>query len=188
MAVQVVTSGDIGDGLAIADGKLQVKLGAGLVLDDAAVAVDQAALTPTVEMSLTGEVITVTVNGVSADQDLTSVVTDLYGTPAFTEAVQDAVGQAVMAGAGITYDDVMNALYTTLGSTVIDGWGLYVDENDNHLKVGWDPATPLPIEVTELGIKVGTPTALQIIAALNEDELLVDVQDLGGTHLFYGIA
>lgn len=119
-------------------------------------------------------------NGVSTDagQVLTNG-TD--GRPFLdAEAIQDAVGQAILAGLGITYDDALNAISATAASwtypqsvqnaagviTLVNdaaapGASMYYGTNPAGTK-GWYatplPATAAPINDSVAGAVVGTST------------------------------
>lgn len=74
---------------------------------------------------------------------------------AFVEAVQDAIGVAALAGAGITYDDVANTISTTLGNiTFGDGLNYAADV----VSVKPDTSSPYTVGVTSAGVSV-TPVA-----------------------------
>ena len=72
---------------------------------------------------------------------------------AFVEAVQDAIGTAALAGAGITYDDVANAISTSLGNITF-GDGLNYNTGTNTVAVQSDPASPMPVTVSAAGVSV----------------------------------
>lgn len=114
---------------------------------------------------------------------------------AFIEAVQDAVGQAILSGAGITYDDVANAISTTIGNIAFgDGLAL----TGSILSVLPDPASPSTVTVGPAGVNVipGISTDTGNMAVLGTDNKVlvdtasiialatVDVCDAFGVHMF----
>ena len=75
-----------------------------------------------------------------------------YTDTAFIEGVQDAVGQAILAGSGITYDDVADSISSVLGNLVA-GNGIQVT-GGNQISVVADPASPSTVTVGAAGISV----------------------------------
>ena len=72
---------------------------------------------------------------------------------AFVEAVQDAVGSAIAAGAGITYDDVADSISSALGNIAF-GDGLNYDTGAKIVTVKPDPASPSTVAVSAAGLSV----------------------------------
>lgn len=115
----------------------------------------------------------------------------------FKEAVQDAIGAAALAGAGVTYDDVANAISTNLGNIAF-GDGLNYDTTANVVTVKPDTSSPSLVEVSTAGVKVTTGISSDTgnLAALGTDNKVfvdpagipplatVDVQDVFGVHLY----
>ncbi len=93
-----------------------------------------------------------------------------WTNPAFVEAVQDAIGQAALAGAGITYDDVANAISTSLGNITF-GSGLNFNAGTDTVSVLPDPASPALITVTAAGVSV------QATVSTDSGNLLVNGAD-----------
>ena len=88
----------------------------------------------------------------------------------FIEAVQDAVGQGVLAGAGIQYDDVANAISSSLGNLAFNA-GLIYDDVAKTVAVKPDPASPSPVTATAAGVSVTTGISADAgnLAALGAD-------------------
>lgn len=99
---------------------------------------------------------------------------------AFVEAVQDAVGSAALAGAGITYDDVSNAISTNLGNITF-GNGLNYDAGGNVVTVLPDPSSPNTVSVSAAGVSVNQTVSADAgnLATIGTDNrLLVDPADV----------
>lgn len=89
----------------------------------------------------------------------------------FVEAVQDAIGAAILQGAGVTYDDVANAISTSLGNITF-GDGLAYDAGTNTVSVRPDPASPSTISVSPAGLSVDAATqATDIVCDLAGNQL-----------------
>jgi hypothetical protein len=129
-----------------------------------------------------------------------------WADPDFVEAVQDAVGQAILsaAAATITYDDVANTIATTLGNLAfpvsvktdiagnitLDGDVLSPGANrfygtDAVGVKGWNPLPPTGVS-DDAGNYLTNGSDGK--AYLGVGPALVDVTDLSGNHLFYGLA
>jgi len=103
-----------------------------------------------------------------------------WENPQFVEAVQDAIGQGVLAGSGIVYDDVANAIQSSLGNIAF-GDGLNYDTVANIVKVKPDTASPSAITVTAAGLSVtpGISADANNVAKLGTDnKVLVDSADI----------
>lgn len=74
--------------------------------------------------------------------------------PAFVEAVQDAVGQAILAGTGITYDDVSDSISAALGNLTFGNGLNNPATNGGTLEVLPDPASPATVSVSAAGVSV----------------------------------
>ena len=116
---------------------------------------------------------------------------------AFVEAVQDAIGSAALAGAGIVYDDVANAISTSLGNIAFNDGLIYNATNDT-VAVLPDPASPNTVTVSPSGVsvaqtvstdanniaKLGTDNKLMVDSADIEALATVDVCDAFGVSMF----
>lgn len=98
-----------------------------------------------------------------------------FTDPVFIEGVQDAVGQALLNGAGITYDDVANSISSALGSVT---WGNGLTATGlTNVAVLADPNSPSAVTVTAAGISVtpGISTDAGNLATLGSDnKVMVD--------------
>lgn len=88
----------------------------------------------------------------------------------FVEAVQDAIGQGALAGAGIVYDDVANAISTSLGNLAFND-GLIYDDTAKTVAVKPDPMSPSAVSVSAAGVSVtpGISADTGNLAALGAD-------------------
>lgn len=119
-----------------------------------------------------------------------------YTNADFIEGVQDAIGQAVLAGAGITYDDVADSISSTLGNLTF-GDGL-TSTGTTAVAVLPNPASVLPVTVSAAGVAVaqnvsadagnlatlGTDNRVNVAPAAVENLMTIDVCDAFNTSLF----
>ena len=94
-----------------------------------------------------------------------------YSDADFVEGVQDAVGSAILAGAGITYDDVADSISSALG-TLTFGDGL-TSSGLTSVAVLPDPASPLAVSVSAAGVSVADAVSADAgnLASLGTDNL-----------------
>lgn len=160
MAIRVVRDTDIGAGLAIVADKvvanvdgttLQLNATDQIELVPGAVAANETAFGGT---GSTDMFLSVTPGGTNGHTP--SYVFD-YSAAAFVEGVQDAVGQAILSGAGITYDDVSDSISSVLGNITF-GDGLSFTGAGGTVSVLPNPASPYAISVSPAGVTV-TPVA-----------------------------
>lgn len=119
-----------------------------------------------------------------------------YTNAGFVEGVQDAVGAAILNGAGITYDDVADAISTTLGNIT---FGNGLDLTAGTVTVLPDPASPSTVTVSAAGVSVqanvsadannlatlGTDNRIMVDEAAVTALATVDVCDSSGNHRFF---
>lgn len=75
-----------------------------------------------------------------------------FTNAAFVEGVQDAVGQAILAGSGISYDDVADSISSALGNVT---WGNGLTATGlTNVAVLPDPNSPSSVTVTAAGVSV----------------------------------
>lgn len=204
----VITPGDLGTSLEIVGGKVQVNYDGTLVQNGAGeVGINPAAIagleTPVTVGASQPTFLTITPGGVNGHE---ITIAANWLDAAFVEAAQDAVGAAIIAAAGgtITYDDIANTIATTLGNltfpmTVIkDGTGQVLLVNDvaapgNSFYYGTDAAGVKGwYALPPSGVSADAGNYLQAgtdgKAYLGPTTPgLVDVQDLAGNHLYYGL-
>lgn len=115
---------------------------------------------------------------------------------AFVEAVQDAIGQAAIAGVGITYDDALNAISAAASNLAFNNG---VQESGGTVSVKPDPASPSTVSTGAAGLSIqaNVSTDANQLATLGTDNKVlvtstsvtalatVDVQDSFGNHKFY---
>ena len=204
----VITPNDLGTSLQIVAGKVEVNYDATLMQDGSGTlginpAAITAAETPVTVGAGQAAFWTITPAGTNG-HELTILAN--WADADFVEAVQDAVGVAIMAAAGgtITYDDVANTIATTLGNlafpmTVIkDGSGAVLLTNDvaapgNSFYYGTDGAgakgwyalPPTGVSADAGNYLVNGTDGKAYLGATTPG--LVDVTDLGGNHLYYGL-
>jgi len=87
-----------------------------------------------------------------------------YSNADFCEGIQDCVGQAILAGAGVTYDDVANSISSALGSLTF-GDGL-TTTGTTSVAVLPDPASPNTVSVSAAGVSVTS------VASTDTDNIL----------------
>ena len=119
----------------------------------------------------------------------------------FVEGVQDAVGQALLSGSGITYDDVSDTISSALGNLTF-GNGL-TQSGMTNLAVLADPNSPSLVAVTPAGISIipGISSDANNLAKLGSDDKVmvdpadvstaigtVEIRNLAGTVVAKGIA
>ena len=119
----------------------------------------------------------------------------------FVEGVQDAVGQALLSGSGITYDDVSDTISSALGNLTF-GNGL-TQSGMTSLAVLADPNSPSIVSVTAAGISIipGISSDANNLAKLGADDKVmvdpadvsaaigtVEIRNLAGTVVAKGIA
>ena len=100
----------------------------------------------------------------------------------FIEACQDAIGQGALAGAGITYDDVANAISTNIGNIAF-GDGLNYDTGTNTVTVKPDTASPSTVAVSAAGVSVTANVSADTgnLATLGADnKIMVDPATVEG--------
>lgn len=203
----VITPSDLGGTLAVQGGKVEVnfdgtlqkgadgKLGiaAGAILAETALTVGatQPAFLTITPAGTKGHEVTVVPN---------------WTDPAFVEAVQDAVGQAIMAAAGgtLVYDDVANTIKTAMANL---SFPMSVRQNaDNSVTLVNDAAAPGNSKyygTDAAGVKgyytlppsgVSADAGNYLVDGSDGKPFLgpttpglVDVTDLAGNHLFYGL-
>lgn len=119
-----------------------------------------------------------------------------YANAAFVEGVQDAIGAAVLAGAGITYNDVADSISSALGALTF-GDGL-TSSGLTAVAVLPDPASVSTVTVSATGVAVtpgisvdagnlasaGTDSGVNVDPAGVLALLTVDVCDAFNVHLF----
>lgn len=204
MAV-VITPGDLGATLNVVGGKVEVNYDSTLKKDASGkLGIDPASLTANetpITVPSAPAFLTITPGGTNGHA---ITVAANWADPAFVEAVQDAVGQAIMAAAGgaITYDDVANTIAAALGnlafpmSVTKDAGGNVILTNDaatpgNSMYYGTDGAgakgwyalPPSGVSTDAGNYLSNGADGKAYLSAVG----LVDVVDLAGNHLFYGL-
>ena len=119
-----------------------------------------------------------------------------YTDPAFIEGVQDSVGQAILNGSNLEYDDVANTIAATVAGLAA---GNGVSTAGNVISVTADPNSPDLVTVSAAGLSVqalpsvdagnllstsATDGRLVLNAAAITALATVDVCDLSGTNSF----
>ena len=102
-----------------------------------------------------------------------------YADAAFVEGVQDAVGSALLAGVGITYDDVADSIGSALGNLTF-GDGLN-SSGATAVKVQPDPSSPSLVAVTPSGVSVTpgiSPVAGNLAKLGVDSKVLVEPADV----------
>lgn len=205
MAV-VITPNDLGATLAIQSGKVEVSFDSTLQKDASGkLGINPAAIpaeTPLTVGASQPAFLTITPSGANGH---VITITMNWTDPAFIEAVQDAVGQAILAAAGgtLVYDDVANTIKTAMANL---GFPLSIKKNaDDTVTLVNDAAAPGNSKyygTDAAGVKgyhdlppsgVSSDAGNYLVdgtdgkAYLGPGRTLVDVTDLAGNHLFYGL-
>lgn len=203
----VITPGDLGTTLNVVGGKVEVQYAAPLQKDASGkLAIDPAGLaqTPISAGASQPAFLTITPSGTN---NHTITITPNWTDPAFVEAVQDAVGQAILAAAGgtLNYDDVANTIATTMGNLGFpmtvkkDATGAVTLENDQAAPgnskyygtdgagvKGWFALPPSGASSDAGNYLVNGSDGKPFLGPNTAG--LVNVTDLAGNHLFYGLA
>ena len=206
MAV-VITPSDLGTTLAIQSGKVEVSFDSTLQKDASGkLGINPVAIpteTPLTVGASQPAFLTITPSGTNGH---VITITANWADPAFIEAVQDAVGQAILAAASgtLVYDDVANTIKTAMGNL---GFPMSVKKNaDDSVSLVNDAATPgnskyygtdaagvkgyhdLPPSGAsrDAGNYLANGTDGKPFLGPNTAGL-VNVTDLAGNHLFYGL-
>lgn len=148
----------------------------------------QASETAFAATSTTGA-LTVTVGGTNGHAPVFALN---YADTDFIEAVQDAVGSLVAGDAGLTYDDALNALTSSLGNLM---FGNGLNNNAGTLEIVADPSSPDTVSVGPNGISVqtnvssdagnlasiGTDNRVMVAPSAVTDLATIDICNLAGT-------
>ena len=204
----VITPNDLGTSLHVVSGKVQVNYGATLVQDGSGkLGINPAAIagveTPVTVGAGQATFLTITPGGVNGHA---ITIGANWTDAAFVEAVQDAVGAAILAAAGgtITYDDVANTIATSMGNlafpmtvtkdgsgavlltndVVAPGNSFYYGTNGSGVK-GWYAMPPTGVSADAGNYLVNGADGKAYLGATTPG--LVDVTDLAGNHLYYGL-
>lgn len=206
MAV-VITPSDLGATLAIQSGKVEVSFDSTLQKDASGkLGINPAAIpaeTPLTVGTSQPAFLTITPSGTNGH---VITITANWADPAFIEAVQDAVGQAILAAAGgtLVYDDVANTIKTAMANL---GFPMSVKKNaDDTVTLVNDALAPGNSKyygTDAAGVKgyhdlppsgaSGDAGNYLVNGADGKPYLgpttpgLVAVTDLAGNHLFYGL-
>ena len=204
----VITPNDLGTSLHVVSGKVQVNYGATLVQDGSGkLGINPAAIagveTPVTVGAGQATFLTITPGGVNGHA---ITIGANWTDAAFVEAVQDAVGAAILAAAGgtITYDDVANTIATSMGNLAFpmtvtkDGSGAVLLTNDvaapgNSFYYGtngagakgWYAMPPTGVSADAGNYLVNGADGKAYLGPTTPG--LVDVTDLAGNHLYYGL-
>lgn len=203
----VITPSDLGSTLNVVGGKVEVQYAAPLQKDASGkLAIDPASLAQTPISAGASQPAFLAIVPSGTDNH-TITITPNWTDPAFVEAVQDAVGQAIMAAAGgtLTYDDVANTIATTLGNLgfpmsvkkdaatgavtlendqAAPGNSMYYGTNAAGVK-GWNALPPSGVSSDTGNYLVNGTDGKPFLGANTAG--LVNVTDLAGNHLFYGM-
>ena len=205
MAV-VITPSDLGTTLNVVGGKVEVQFAAPLQKDASGkLAIDPAGLaqTPITAGASQPGFLSITPSGTN---NHTLTISPNWTDAAFVEAVQDAVGQAILAAAGgtLVYDDVANTIAAAMGNL---GFPMTVKKNaDNTVTLtndalapgnskyygtdaagvkGWFVLPPSGVSSNAGNYLVNGTDGKPFLGPTTPG--LVDVTDLAGNHLFYGL-
>ncbi|MCE7980360.1 MAG: hypothetical protein DYG89_04150 [Caldilinea sp. CFX5] len=205
MAV-VITPADLGTTLAVQSGKVEVSFDSSLQKDASGkLGIAAGAIPPETPLTVgptQPAFLTITPSGTNGH---VITITANWADPAFIEAVQDAVGQAILAAAGgtLVYDDVANTIKTAMANL---GFPLSIKKNaDDTVTLVNDAAAPGNSKyygTDAAGVKgyhdlppsgVSSDAGNYLVdgtdgkAYLGPGRTLVDVTDLAGNHLYYGL-
>ncbi len=203
----VITPSDLGTTLKVVGNKVEVSYNTTLQKDASGLlGIAPAAIpaeTPLTVGASQPAFLTITPSGTNGH---VITITMNWTDPAFIEAVQDAVGQAILAAAGgtLVYDDVANTIKTAMANL---GFPMSIKKNaDDTVTLVNDTATPGNSKyygTDAAGVKgyhdlppsgVSSDTNNYLINGADGKPYLgpttpglVDVTDLAGNHLFYGL-
>jgi len=203
----VITPSDLGTTLKVVGNKVEVSYNTTLQKDASGLlGIAPAAIpaeTPLTVGASQPAFLTITPSGTNGH---VITITMNWTDPAFIEAVQDAVGQAILAAAGgtLVYDDVANTIKTAMANL---GFPMSIKKNaDDTVTLVNDTATPGNSKyygTDAAGVKgwfslppsgASSDTGNYLINGADGKPYLgpttpglVDVTDLAGNHLFYGL-
>jgi hypothetical protein len=203
----VITPSDLGTTLAVQGGKVEVNFDSTLQKDASGKLGIAPGAIPAETALMVGAsqpaFLTITPAGTKGHE---VTVVPNWTDAAFVEAVQDAVGQAILAAAGgtLVYDDVANTIKTAMANL---GFPMTVKQNaDNTVTLVNDALAPGNSKyygTDAAGVKgyhnlppsgVSADAGNYLVDGTDGKPFLgpntaglVDVTDLAGNHLFYGL-